>query len=359
MKKIAVALALLTVCVFASAQDNKYYNYKDNWFAGAGLGMNIGFDGSVFENHYERASSHRGPGFAGDFYAGKWFGPRWGFRAGYQGFTVSDEYVVHARYNLIYPHADLMFRVFTALVPYIHLGYMKVDQSSLAGGVGIMFPVPVSKRIDIVPDIKYTMSSDKVYPSGDKVASLLTGTIGIAYKFGGKMAKQTPADEPVLVPIEEVVEPVDTVVAPVDTVVAVVEEPVDTVVAPSDSVLAAEAVQHLEITHKDLSYFDFDSAVLSEKAKTHTQEVIDTLKAYPNVTAVIEGHTDNVGRADYNQKLSERRAKAIYDYMVAGGIDPKRLSYKGYGEERPIDTNETAEGRHHNRRTVVVFTVEE
>jgi len=357
MKKIALALALLMVGILASAQDNKYYNYKDNWFVGAGLGINIGFDGRAFKDHYERADSHRGPGMAGDFYVGKWFGPRWGFRAGYQGFTVSDEYIVNARYDLIYPHADLMFRVFTALVPYVHLGYMKVEYGSFAGGVGVMFPVPVSKRIDIVPDVKYTMSSDRVYPEGDKVASLLTATVGIAYKFGGKMAGQAATEEePVLVPIEEVV---DTVVAPVDTVVAVVEEPVDTVVAPSDSVLAAEAVEHLQITHRDLSYFDFDSAVMTEKAKQCTQEVIDTLNAYPNVTAVVEGHTDNVGRAEYNQKLSERRAKAIYDYMVAGGIDPKRLSYVGYGEERPIDTNETPEGRHHNRRTVVVFTVEE
>jgi OOP family OmpA-OmpF porin len=80
---------------------------------------------------------------------------------------------------------------------------------------------------------------------------------------------------------------------------------------------------------------------------------VEYLKAHPDYTAEIQGHTDSIGSAEYNKKLSERRAKAVYDIMVKMGIDPNRLSYVGYGEEMPIAENCTAEGRAKNRRVEV------
>jgi outer membrane protein OmpA-like peptidoglycan-associated protein len=65
----------------------------------------------------------------------------------------------------------------------------------------------------------------------------------------------------------------------------------------------------------------------------------------------ISGHTDNVGTDQANQVLSENRAKAVYQYLIANGIDAGRLSYKGYGETQPIATNDMDEGRGKNRRT--------
>lgn len=82
-------------------------------------------------------------------------------------------------------------------------------------------------------------------------------------------------------------------------------------------------------------------------------KVADFLKEYPEATAVIEGHTDNIGTAKYNQGLSERRAKAVMKNLVDEfGIAAKRLSYKGYGETKPIADNATKEGRQRNRRVV-------
>jgi len=81
-------------------------------------------------------------------------------------------------------------------------------------------------------------------------------------------------------------------------------------------------------------------------------EAVDTLKRYPNIRVEVDGHTDSVGTDAYNQKLSERRAKGVYDYLTAHGIDASRLDGpKGFGESQPIDTNDTAEGRQRNRRT--------
>jgi OmpA-OmpF porin, OOP family len=81
-------------------------------------------------------------------------------------------------------------------------------------------------------------------------------------------------------------------------------------------------------------------------------EAVDTLKRYPNVHVEVDGHTDSVGSDAYNQRLSERRAKGVYDYLTQHGIDASRLDGpKGFGKTQPIDTNDTAAGRQRNRRT--------
>ena len=68
----------------------------------------------------------------------------------------------------------------------------------------------------------------------------------------------------------------------------------------------------------------------------------------------VEGHTDNVGTPESNQKLSENRAKAVYDYLVAKGIDKNRLSYTGWGQEKSIADNRSEDGRYKNRRVELV-----
>ena len=65
------------------------------------------------------------------------------------------------------------------------------------------------------------------------------------------------------------------------------------------------------------------------------------------------GHTDAVGKDEDNMVLSERRAKAVYDYLIERGIEADRLTYRGYGETRPVATNDTPEGRAQNRRTTL------
>ena len=79
------------------------------------------------------------------------------------------------------------------------------------------------------------------------------------------------------------------------------------------------------------------------------------MKRHPDVKVLITGHTDSKGSDEYNMALSERRVKTAVDYLVEKGIERSRMTTKGYGERRPIDTNETDEGRQHNRR--VEFTI--
>ncbi len=97
-------------------------------------------------------------------------------------------------------------------------------------------------------------------------------------------------------------------------------------------------------------FFDFDKFVLREKSKTELKKIIAFLNAYPDIKIEIEGHTDNVGSAQYNLELSRNRALSVYEYLLENGIADNRVYYKGYGMEKPIATNETEEGRQQNRR---------
>jgi OOP family OmpA-OmpF porin len=96
--------------------------------------------------------------------------------------------------------------------------------------------------------------------------------------------------------------------------------------------------------------FEVNSARLTANAKAILNQVADSLAATPGMKVEIGGHTDAQGSDAFNLKLSERRAQSVHDYLVARGIDPGRLSSKGYGESQPVDTNETPEGRELNRR---------
>jgi OOP family OmpA-OmpF porin len=102
--------------------------------------------------------------------------------------------------------------------------------------------------------------------------------------------------------------------------------------------------------------FDTDSAVIKPQYQDEIAKVADYMKKYPETTALIEGHTDNVGSFDYNMKLSQKRAESVVDDLVNNfGIDRSRLSAKGYGETRRIAYNSTAEGRQQNRRINVIL----
>lgn len=98
-------------------------------------------------------------------------------------------------------------------------------------------------------------------------------------------------------------------------------------------------------------FFDFDKATLREESTAELQRLIKLLTDVPALRIEISGHTDSKGDNEYNKKLSERRAKSVTDYLIGKGIAADRLRSAGYGEEKPISTNDTDEGRQLNRRT--------
>lgn len=98
-------------------------------------------------------------------------------------------------------------------------------------------------------------------------------------------------------------------------------------------------------------FFDYNKSTLKPESSTELDRLVKILQENPSIRIELSGHTDNTGTDDYNQRLSENRAKSCVDYLIGKGIAASRLEYKGYGESKPIDTNNTEEGRANNRRT--------
>jgi len=103
-------------------------------------------------------------------------------------------------------------------------------------------------------------------------------------------------------------------------------------------------------------YFDFDSAELRPESITELERVVKFMNDLPEVTALIEGHTDSIGTEAYNLALSDRRAKSVFDYLASRGISPSRMRTIGKGEADPVADNATAEGRQLNRRVMLIRT---
>ncbi len=97
-------------------------------------------------------------------------------------------------------------------------------------------------------------------------------------------------------------------------------------------------------------FFDFDSYEIKPETKSLFDNAIKVFDLNPGLTVEIEGHTDNTGSAAYNMELSEKRAQAVKDYLVEHGVDPARITTKGFGMSNPIVSNDTPEGRAYNRR---------
>lgn len=102
--------------------------------------------------------------------------------------------------------------------------------------------------------------------------------------------------------------------------------------------------------------FDFNKATLKPEGMAKLDQAAAVMAEHADLTVGVEGHTDSVGSDAYNQKLSERRAQAAVDYLVSKGVDASRLQPTGYGESKPVASNDTAEGRAQNRRVDLVVT---
>jgi len=97
-------------------------------------------------------------------------------------------------------------------------------------------------------------------------------------------------------------------------------------------------------------YFDFNKSTLTRKAKATLNETAKILKEDPEVRLELAGYTDGTGTEVYNKGLSDRRSKAVFDYLASKGIAASRMRAVGYGESNPVASNKTEEGRAKNRR---------
>lgn len=120
---------------------------------------------------------------------------------------------------------------------------------------------------------------------------------------------------------------------------------------------ATKSERGLVITLGDV-LFDTNKSELRSGAQFTVDKLAAFLTEYPDRKALIEGFTDSTGSVEYNQRLSERRAEAVRNALMAKGVDSSRLMTRGYGVAFPVASNETAEGRQRNRRVEVIISDE-
>ncbi|HOQ72630.1 MAG TPA: OmpA family protein [Smithellaceae bacterium] len=196
-------------------------------------------------------------------------------------------------------------------------------------------------------DIRHVMPIDRFHNN-------MLMSLGLNFAFGG--AKKTTATavsaaEPV---VEEAAKP-QAAAAPVveearPAVAAAAPAVVEEVVKPQPKTQVKEEVDEMGRATLEV-LFDFNKDTIKKNYTKDIDHMAGVMKEHSDLKLTIEGHTDNVGNAAYNKKLSQKRAEAVKNYMVKkGGIDAGRLNAVGYGQEKPVASNKTKAGRAKNRR---------
>lgn len=240
-------------------------------------------------------------------------------------------------------------------MPYAKLGYARTDgrgdpYASVIGDGGAHLGLGVEYKF--AP--QWSVAGEWTNGDGKSGATELDNnnfTIGVNYYFGKPSAAPVAAPVPVAMKEEPSAAPV---AAPAP--VAMKEEHKAAPPAPKEvwRVIMEETPVRIEGAN-----FDTASAKLKPAADAKLQQVVDFASRYPDADLEVTGHTDSVGKDAYNQKLSERRAAAVKEYLVKKGVAADRITATGYGETRPIADNSTAEGRAVNRRVEVRYTIRE
>ena len=115
----------------------------------------------------------------------------------------------------------------------------------------------------------------------------------------------------------------------------------------------------IKITFDSGILFETNSATLQAEAKANISKLATILAKYPDTNILVTGHTDSDGKEEYNQILSEKRAKSVSDYTMGKGINSSRFSIIGLGESEPVASNETVDGKHLNRRVEIAIFANE
>jgi OmpA-OmpF porin, OOP family len=237
------------------------------------------------------------------------------------------------------------------VVPYLAAGYSAItidyEQGTPRGaahfhhtrgigdyGAGVKFFL--TDNLAVRGDVRHLLFED------NQLLSNYEYTVGATFLFGG--VKPAPAPVTEAPPVQETAPAPEVIPAPV-------------LEAPPEPVPAAEPApghyKNCVTLHID---FDIDKADIKPEYHDEVAKVGDFMKQYPETTAVIEGHTDNIGTPEHNMKLSLLRAESVVKYLGEHfGIESSRFTAKGYGSTRPIADNATDAGKQQNRRIEAII----
>ncbi len=216
------------------------------------------------------------------------------------------------------------------------------NENSFFGNYGLGIKYKISEQVALKLDARHMIETDH----GD---NNLSYNVGLSVPFG-EVAKAAP---------------VVAAVAPVVAKVAPVEAPKD---SDSDGVIDSldecpntmakskvDSVGCMTLVNLNIN-FDTNKSNIKDSYNTRIVEFANMLKANPKLKATIGAHTDSVGSDAYNQKLSERRAASTVEALKALKVDASKIKAVGYGETKPVASNDTVEGRAENRRVEAVMS---
>ena len=345
MKKIALFLLVCAFTVMSAAA----YEMKGSYYFGPYVGYKIFDDKSDFENDVEAGIK------LGYFITEHWAAELSG------GFVDAEYDSTNKSEDIFTPglHALYHFRpsMDRGLLPFLQAGIEArvADDTdtglALGGGLKYLFTK------NFAGDVSYK----NIYYGEGKHDQLVA--LSVAYFFG---VKEKIADKPVPAPVAAVKEEP----APAPAAVEEKKEEAVAVIAPvdtdgdgvyDDQDLCPGTPAEFSVNEKGcfksmklLVNFANNSDVIDAASMNKVQEFADFMKATPVLKVEIQGHTDSKGSEAYNQKLSEKRAKAVGAELIKLGIEADRVQTKGYGESNPVASNDTVEGRAANRRIEAV-----
>jgi OOP family OmpA-OmpF porin len=208
------------------------------------------------------------------------------------------------------------------------------NDNGLFGNYGVGYKYTFENDMALKFDLRHLVAGNN--------DNTLLYTVGLAIPFGEKaqaMAAQ---------PVQEAPAPTPVAVQDADSDGDGIVDRLDKCPNSEKNVIVDENGCAIAVNLKVL--FDFDKATIKEAYTTKLSRFAEVLKSYPAVKTNLSAHTDSVGSDEYNLRLSQERADAVKKALINLGISNERITTVGYGETRPVASNETAEGREQNRR---------
>jgi len=240
-------------------------------------------------------------------------------------------------------------------------GNVKGTEAGLRFGIGVQYPQRIGNMyINLGGEVSYDYGLTDTWSEAEHNGESFGVNIN-PYEIEGKRknrallfsltisirlselvrTRPTPEQEEVVIDEPTIEEP--------DTIVPEVIKPCYSIEEINQMLAEGKSIQDKTICMTNIT-FEIDKAIIKNESKPFLDAVVLMLQNNPNMKMNIYGHTDDLGSDEYNMQLSVKRAKSVVDYLVSKGIDANRLSSQGFGETKPIDKNDTEEGRRNNRR---------
>ena len=370
MKKFLLSIAIVAISAGSVfAQDNaEKLRWKGIMNNGFWSNWELSVAGGVNATAWDGVVTNQSTGDLGWQVEGgltKWFNPIVGARVQLIGgrLNASDDF--GRKSNWIMPHADAVLnlsnwiggyredRVYYAKVfagAGVHWVNVKNDAGSgFAATAGLINTFRVCKQLDINLELKGILSAGHdmpraIAPVAGKYGQIYSATLGVAYRFNKRDWSKAYSQEEVdgylasIAALEAGLAEAHRNEGKLNERLAAQKAATDQALKDNEALRAELAKRKTSVIASSAVFFNFDSARLTDRAKASMQIIQETIAAAPkDQVFTIVGHADvKTGSAAYNQKLSEKRAKAVYDYLVEQGVNKDQLTWKGVGSTENI-----------------------